>query len=224
MAKKYCKKSSMQAIATEVKTRKGSSSNIQGSNLATDISNLVIPAQRGAPTTTLTASNPSTTIQRGKHTGGSVSVVPQNATATIQSSGAYVPIENGKTLASVKVPATDRMSVAYGTTTPSSNATSITISGLSFSPVGIAIALTSFGSVSTTSPKFITGLFKKDGTVCGVSGTDSEFSAKYFGVFKNASMSFGTNSVTISNIIATLNTSNVSVNFHNKQHTYVVWG
>ena len=74
MAKKYCKKSSLTSVAEEVRTRNGTSAQIPFANIATTISNLAIPAQRGAPSTVLTASNPSTTIQRGKYTGGSVSL------------------------------------------------------------------------------------------------------------------------------------------------------
>lgn len=219
MAKKHCKKSSMQAVAGEVKTRKGSSSNIRGDNIASDISNLVIPAQRGAPETVLTASSTSKTIQRGKYTGGSVSIVPQNATATLSKSGGNVSIESGKTLASVKVPASNLFQSASGTITPSSNATSIGLSNLSFRPVGVIFALTD-GSGATNSPKITYIAYAPSGIYGNIiSG------ANYGGAMvTDASVSVTDNSITISNIRGVDGSTSYTGNFRNTQHSYFAWG
>lgn len=218
MAKKYCAKSSMQAVADEIKTRKGSSSNIQGSNIASDISNLVIPTQRGSPTTVLTASSTSQTIQRGKYTGGSVSVVPQIATAQLSQNGGYVQIESGKTLASVKVPAKNAYSYSSGKITPSNGATSISITGLSFEPTHIAIMNTHIGSVYDD--VVVSFYCAKQEDIMGL------FTARsgYLGKVSNATVSFGTNSVTISNIVGVRNGATINGIFRNKEYCWFVWG
>jgi len=219
MPKKYCKKSSVQSVADEVKTRKGSSSNIQGNNIASDISNLVIPTQRGSPTTVLTASSTSKTIQRGKYTGGSVSVASQNATAVLSRDGGNVTIESGKTLASVKVPASNLFQSASGTITPSSNATSIGLSNLSFRPIGAIFALTS-GSGSTNKPKITYVAYTPNGVYGNIiSG------ANYGGAMvTDASVSVTDNSITISNIRGVDGSTSYTGNFRNAQHSYFAWG
>lgn len=219
MSKKYCKKSSVQSVADEVKTRKGSSSNIRGDNIASDIRNLVIPTQRGAPDTVLTASSTSKTIQRGKYTGGSVSVVPQNATANLSKSGGNVSIESGKTLASVKVPASNLFQSASGTITPSSNATSIGLSNLSFRPIGAIFALTG-GSGSTNKPKITYVAYTTNGVYGNIiSG------ANYGGAMvTDASVSVTDNSITISNIRGVDGSTSYTGNFLNAQHSYFAWG
>ena len=219
MSKRYCKKSSVQSVADEVKTLKGSSSNIQGNNIASDISNLVIPEQRGAPEAVLTASSTSKTIQRGKYTGGSVSVVPQNATATLSKSGGNVSIESGKTLASVKIPASNLFQSASGTITPSSNATSIGLSNLSFRPIGAIFALTA-GSGATRKPKITYVAYTQQGMHGNIiSG------ANYGGAMVNAAtVSVTDNSITISNIRGVDGSTSYTGDFLNAQYSYFAWG
>lgn len=219
MAKKYCKKSSMQAVANEVKTRKGSSSNIQGSSVASDIGNLVIPTQRGAPTTTLTASNQSATVQRGKYTGGSVLVVQQNATATLSQNGGYVPIEDGKTLASVKVPAVNLYRVVTGEITPANNSTSLSLPmESSITPKGfVAIMVTASGGVGTP---YIGGIAYDGTTVYGVAAGSS---ASNGCPITSASVSKSAGNITVSNIVAT-DGSAFSATFKNNKYVYAVWG
>lgn len=219
MAKKYCKKSSMQAVAGEVKTRKGSSSNIQGNNIASDISNLVIPAQRGSPTTVLTASSTSKTIQRGKYTGGSVSVVPQDATATLSKSGGNVSVASGKTLASVKIPASNLFQSVSGKIKPGSSATSIGLSSLSFRPVGAIFALTG-GTGSTRKPTITYVAYAPQVTYGNIiSG------ANYGGAMVNAAtVSVTDNSITIGNIRGVDGSTSYTGNFLGAEYSYFVWG
>lgn len=221
MAKKYCKKSSMQAVADEIRVRGGfpSTYKIQGSYMATEISNLEIPVNRGSPSVTLTASNPSHTVQEGKYTGGSVSVVPQNATATLSQNGGYVPIESEKTLASVKVPAKNAYSYSTGKITPASGATSISISGLSFVPSHIIVVNTSKPS-TLTEKKIVTVYCDKSGTVGGVFPNNSA----YVGSVTSASASFGSNSVSISNVVGVRNGTTLNGVFANVEYSWFAWG
>lgn len=218
MAKKYCKKTSMQSVADEVKTRQGSSSNIQGSNIASDVSNLVIPTQRGSPTTVLTASSASKAIQRGKYTGGSVSVAPQDATAQLSQNGGYVPTESGKTLASIKVPASPVKQIKEGTVTPSENATSVSIDGLTFKPVGAIVALTGTGTTYST-PK-IAFVAYDNGSVYG-----NVVSSTYGGAMvASVSAAITDTSITLSNIVAKDGSTTYNGNFVGGQYVYFVWG
>ena len=219
MSKKYCKKSSIQTVTDEVKTRKGSSSHIQGNNIASDINNLVIPTQRGAPATILTASSTTKTIQRGKYTGGSVSVVPQHAIATLSKSGGDVSIESGKTLASVKIPASNLYQVITGNITPANNATSLTFSGMSFTPVGfVAVMVTASGGVGNP---YIGGIAYTDGHVYGIAAGNTE---KYGVPIIDATISISDSSITVSNIQANENGSIFAAKFKNNPFVYAVWG
>ena len=229
MAKKYCKKSSIQAVADEVKTRAGISqaTPMAFGDIDDTIVGLVIPTARGAPSTVLTASNPSTTIQRGKYTGGSVSVVPQNATATLSQNGGYVQVESGKTLASVTVPAKNTAQVVTGTFKPSSNATSVTIAdqAITFTPQGVYLALAvGVSGTERTSPKFLIGYFTADGTVVGITGYNSSGTPKYYGRVTSLTADFGNGYVTLSNISTNRNGITETANFHNKDYAYIVWG
>lgn len=219
MAKRYCKKSSMQAVADEIKVRGGFSDKIQGSYMATEISNLEKPVDRGSPSVTLTASSPSYTVQEGKYTGGSVSVVPQNATATLSQNGGYVQTEEGKTLASVKVPAKNTYSYSTGKITPASGATSISISGLSFYPSYIVVVNTSRPSVLRNS-QIATVYCDKNGTVKGAFPNNSA----YVGSVTSASASFGSNSVSISNVVGVRNGTTFNGAFANVEYSWFAWG
>ena len=141
MADKYVRKTSLENVASETKTRAGlaSSTKLTPTQIKERITALTIPTSRGTPTQVLTAASPSYTILRGKYTGGSVSVSAQGKTAVLQTSTQTISPDSGKVLSSVTVPAKNTASVAVGTITPSSGATSFSISGLSFTPVGIAI-------------------------------------------------------------------------------------
>lgn len=223
MATKYCKKSSVESVADEVKVRQGSSNSIQGSGLASAINNLVLPTQRGSPNTVLTASSPSKTIQRGEYTGGSVYVTPQSKTATLTVNGSTVNADANKVLSSVTVPAKNTATFNSGSITPSSNATSISVTGLSFKPIGVAIFPTDSGTWDCVSPRFILGMFTSSGIKVGVTGSKKS-GTQYYGVINGASVTFGNNSVSISNITANLNGTAVNATFQAKQFTWVCWG
>ena len=227
MAKRYCKKSSVQSVVNEVKTRRGSSSNIQGSNIASEISGLVLPTQMGAPSTVLTASNPSVTIQRGKYTGGSVSVVPQNATAVLSRDGGNVPIESGKTLASVTVPARNTFSYIAGSTTFQSDSTSFAISNVTFTPKGAIITCT-----KTNGLGFFDGEKAVEGLCIIVNGNNTTsvdgiiYGSGYRGRITSASMTKSGNNLTINSILGTVRGSSVSPYFGDKnaEYSYMIWG
>lgn len=222
--KMYCKKSSVQSVADEVKVRKGSSSSIQGSNIASEINGLVLPTQRGAPNTVLTASNPSVTIQRGKYTGGSVSVVPQNATAVLSRDGGNVTIESGKTLASVTVPAKNVVSYASGKITPADNVTSVQITGLSFSPVGFVVMCTNPNyKMSGSNNAVATVCCYKSGSGYLATGFMPNRSA-YLGVVTSASATFGSNSFSVSNITGSRNGSTINCIFRDREYSWFAWG
>lgn len=220
MAKKYCKKSSMKAVADEIRVREGASSTdkVQGSMMYYRIQNLELPVNYGSPNIVLTANNQSHTVLMGKYTGGSVSVVPQNATATLSQNGGYVPIESGKTLASVKVPAKNVKSVATGSLTPSKNATSITVSGLSFRPVGMAVVLQR-GSTSVVKPK-IGGFIYNNGQINGIAAGGTTYGS----YLTSVSASITDNSITLSNFVVSESGSTFTANFINYQVAYMVWG
>lgn len=219
MSKKYCTKSSIQKVVNEVKTRKGVADNIQGSHIADEIDDLVLPAQRGAPTTTLTAGNQSVTIQRGKYTGGSALVVPQNATAQLSQNGGYVPIENGKTLASVTVPASNVFQSASGKITPSSSATSISLSNLSFRPTGAIFALTQ-GSGAIRSPKITFVAYHNGSTYGNIISGDNYGGA----MINSANTSVTDSSITISNLSGVDGSKTYAGNFLNSEYFYFAWG
>lgn len=223
MAKKYCKKSSVQSVANEVKIRKGSASIIQGSSIASDIDALVLPIQRGAPNTVLTASSTSKTIQRGKYTGGSIYVTPQSKTATLTPNGSTIAADSNKVLSSVTIPAKSTATFAYGNITPSSGATAISVSGLSFNPIGFAIFPTGSGSWNTDTPQFMLGMFTKDGMKLGITGSNKS-GTLYYGVINAASVTFGNGSVSLSIITASLKGAAVNATFQAKQFTWISWG
>lgn len=221
MAKKYCRKSSIKAVADEIRVREGSSSTdkVQGSMMYYRIQNLELPVNYGSPNTVLTANNQSHTVLMGKYTGGSVSVTPQNATATLSQNGGYVPIEDGKTLASVKVPAKNAYSYSAGKITPASGATSISISGLSFTPLCIVVVNTS--KPSTLRENQIAVVYcDKSGTVRGVFPNKSA----YVGSVTSASASFGSNSVSISNVVGVRNGTTINGAFANVEYSWFAWG
>lgn len=227
MAKRYCKKSSVQSVANEVKVRKGSSSSIQGNNIASEINGLVLPTQKGAPNTVLTASNPSATIQRGKYTGGSVSVVPQNATAVLSRDGGNVPIESGKTLASVTVPARNTFSYIAGSTTFQSDSTSFAISGVTFTPKGAIITCTRVNGIGFFDrEKAVEGLciIVNDNNTTSVDGII--YGSGYKGRITSASMTKSGNNLTINSILGTVEGSSVSPYFcdKNAEYSYMIWG
>lgn len=223
MAQKYCKKSSVQSVANEVKTLKGAASNIQGGNIASDINALILPTQRGAPNTVLTASSPSKTIQRGEYTGGSVYVTPQSKTATLTPNGSTITADSNQVLSSVTVPKKNTATFDVRPVKPSSGATSIGVSGLSFAPIGFAIFPTDSGSWTTSTPQFMLGMFTKDGMKLGITGSNKS-GTMYYGVVTSASVSFGNNSVSVSNIQSSLNGTAVNATFQAKYFTCVSWG
>ena len=223
--KYYCHKDSFTnasgtGVVDELRVRNGTVLAIPFDQIVPTINGLVIPAQRGAPNTQLTVNAPSKTIERGIYTGGSVSVNPQNVTAVLTAAGNTVTGENGRPMSSVIIPAANVFSYAVGTITPADKSTSISISGLSFTPVGFALLVTNATSKYTLEYSAILNLFCAGGTVDGCLTAQSGRRGKVTG----ASVSFGSGSVSISNITAVRNGSSVSPYFRNSEHSYFVWG
>lgn len=221
MAKKYCKKSSLESIADEIRTRAGTNDTMTPAQMKTAVDNLVIPTQQPTSYINLGASNSPYTIPKGIHSGhGTVTVSTQSKTATLSANGSTVYPDSGKVLSSVTIPAKNTFSVAVGTLTPSDKATSISITGLSFQPKGIAVMVTNASSSYVLEPRAIVNISSINNTVDGCLTASSGYKGRVTG----ATVSFGSNSVSISNITATRNGSSVSPYFRNQEHSYFVWG
>lgn len=224
--KYYCKKSSIKSVVSEVKTKAGISQStaMPFSDIASTIDSFVIPTQRGSPTEALTNSSRTYTIQRGVYTGGTVSVSAQSKTATLKASDSRVSPDSGKVLSSVIVPASNVYSVAEKTIpSPTRGATSITVSGLSFTPVGIILILTS-ASVGVAKP-YIGGLScVKSGNSWSVRGIAAGADEKYGVPITSASVSMTSTSITISNIVATEGSSTFAATFSSNKLSCFVWG
>ena len=141
MADRWCKKSSVQSVADEIKVRAGKQGQtIPFSNFVSEINNLVIPTQQSTEYIALDRNRTSYTIPRGIHSGsGTVSVDPQAKTVTLTQNGGTVYPNNGTVFSSVTVPAKNTVSVKSGTVTPSSGQSTIIIDGIGFSPTGYAL-------------------------------------------------------------------------------------
>ena len=224
MADKYCKKSSFESVADEIRIRAGlaSSNKLTPSQMKTQIDNLAIPAQRGSPSKELKTNDALYTIQKGKYTGGSVYIDPQAKTATLTQNGGTVTDANNKPISSVTVPATNKVTLATGTLSLSEGQTSVSITGLSFSPKGYALCLNSTSSVSYSKfeGRIMFIMQVKDGILYGrIGGTTKVTSGDEIAGIPITSTSsvFGSNYVTISGV-------NGSSSFTGYTHVYVVWG
>ena len=140
-----------------------------------------------------------------------------------------MPIESGKTLASVTVPAKNTATVIYGNVTPSDGQTSISITGLNFEPTGYAISYNgSSSSPYSSNTKLMTLLQTKSGTLYGmIKGNVTKMSpesARAGVPVTSTTSSFGSNYVTISGVTGTLEGTNYSTSFWGYQYSYIVWG
>lgn len=211
-----CNDASIRLIADEVRKKAGTSQQIPFVNIADMIRGLVVPVDRGSPSAFVTSANPVYQIQRGKYSGGLVSVVPENVTAVLSKDGGYVEINNAA--ASVSVPAKNVYSYDSKKITPSDNATSISINGLSFSPTHFVIINTYVGGIYDNA---VVSLYCDNG-----GGIQGLFTARsgYLGSVTSASVSFGNGSVTISNIVGVRNGSTINGIFRNKEYCWFAWG
>ena len=224
--KYYCHKDSFTnanetGIVDELRVRNGTAAAIPFNQIVPTINGLVIPAQCGAPNKELKVNAPSKTIERGVYTGGSVYVDPQAKTAVLTTAGSTVSDENGRPLSSVTIPAANVYSTAAGLLSFAADTTSIGISGLSFSPVGMIVVCTR-PHFEISAPRNVVALYcLKNGTIDGlllrVSG--------YAGRITGGSVSFGNNSVSVSNITGTRNGSAITgCRFHEYEYAFFVWG
>lgn len=230
MADKYCKKSSLETVADEVRVRAGlsSSSKLTTAQMKTTIDALEIPVQRGAPSVALTGSSPSYTIQKGVYTGGKVSVTGQSKTATLSQNGSTVAPDSGKVLTSVTVPAKNTVSVKSGTIPMSSGQSTVLIDDIGFSPTGYALCFdVSSVTTSNISGKILLIMQTKSGTLLGrIMHTDTVSSGDgTVGIpITSTSTTWGSNSLSISNIVGTLSGTTYNGTFPGYSFRYVVWG
>ena len=190
--------------------------------MATRIGDLEIPIQRGSLSKELKTNDTSSVIQRGVYTGGFIYIDPQAKTARLTQNSSTITDENNKPISSVKIPAKNMYSVFQTTITPTDNATSFSVTGLSFRPVGIVIQQSKHTSKigKLTSPYFIVGIFNASGVVVGLSGSASN----YYGVMQSATVSISNGAITVSDMVANRNGTSEAVKFDNTEHTCFVWG
>ena len=153
--RKWCKKSSLDAVANALRVQSTASGSLSFPNgFVTAIkNNMVIPTNRGSYSDTLTTTKSSVTLPRGVYSGGSVGVTPQSKTVDPQTAAFTVNADSGKALTSVTVRGIDAYSVYAGTWT-ASDASSFSVSGLSFKPEGaiiVAISSLSYNNVVAVS-------------------------------------------------------------------------
>ena len=236
---KYCKKSSLEALADEIRVRAGESSSTKytfPNGFETAISGLVIPTQRGAPSKELKTNDSSYTIQRGVYTGGSVTVDPIELTANPSSSQQTIKDNtNNKPLKKVTVNAANLYQVATGVWQSSTkNPSSMSVSGLSFKPVGVIVLTLS--TLASSSPYYFIRWFcaLSDGTVYGYARGRTSTSRTFLGAkIVSASVTFGNNSVSLSNIVCNdTGYGNQTSYFYqhsttaanNSRYFYYIWG
>lgn len=230
----YCKKSSIETIVSEIKTKTGipQSTKIPFENINDTIDSMQIPIQRGSPTTILTNTNKNYTIPKGVYTGGTVSVNTETKTATLQTQDKTITPSSGKLLASVIVPASNVFSIPTKTqdkmkTPATSGATSFTTNDLNFLPKNIIIIYSGSASgVGGVKKPTIAGVSYINGEVKGVAaGSNSPYGVPITNATVQVSQnSSGKYSMTISNIIATENGTAFTATFYKTPYTYLVWG
>lgn len=211
MADKYCKKSSLEALADEIRVRNGDSSSTKylfPNEFESTISGLLIPTQRGAPSKELKTNDSSYTIQRGVYTGGSVFVDPvsyegQNAINPSSSQQTISDSTNKKPIKKVVVNAANLYQVSVGNWRGTTkNPTSWSISGLPFKPVGLIFLTDS--TLTSSSPYYYIRWFcaLSDGTVYGYARGRTSTSKTFLGAkIVSASVTFGNSNVSFSNVI-----------------------
>lgn len=221
MANYYCKKSSLESLAAAIKAGAGiaSSTKLKVSDFASKIASFVIPTNRGSPSETLNTSKTTYTIRKGKYTGGSVSVSSQTKTATLSASGSTVSPDSGKVLEKVTIPARDVFIAESGLITPGADNT-MTISGLTFKPIGIAMYADETYGQTFKKPQ-LACFYWKNGEVKGSAVSDNVIAAPV----TSATVSTTNTSITISNVVATYNGTSFNCTWKiNRQWCYFVWG
>lgn len=219
MATYYCKESSLQALAAAIKNGAGiaSATKLAVNQFAAKIRAFVIPTSRGSPIYTLDTTKTSQAIQRGKYTGGSVSVTTEIITATLTAGGSTVSPASGKVIEKVIIPARDDYLSKCGTFTPGANNT-FSITNLTFKPVGIVM----YASVlSGAKQPQLVNFSWVNGEAKGTAVSNSIFSGA---PVTSASVSTTNSSISISNVVATANGSSFNCTWQTKQWTYFVWG
>ena len=241
MADKYCKKSSLKALADEIRVRNGDSSNTKylfPNEFESTISGLLIPTQRGAPSKELKTNDVSYTIPKGVYTGGSVYVDPIDYPTIVQSSSSQQTIRdttNNKPLKKVTVAAANSHPVAVGTwRVGTKNPSSMSITGLSFKPIGVIVLSSS--TLSPSSPYYFIRWFcaLSNGTIYGYARGRASTSRDFLGAkINSASVAFSQGSVSLSNIICNDKTyGNQTAYFfqssttaaNNWPYFYYIWG
>ena len=228
MTKKYCKKSSLESIADEIRTRAGTNDTMTPAQMKTAVDNLVIPTQQPTSYINLGASNSPYTIPKGIHSGhGTVTVRTQSKTATLSANGSTVYPDSGYVLSSVTVPAKTAFSYIADSTTFQSDSTSFTISGVTFTPKGAIITCTNTNGLGFFDRgKAVEGLciIVNDNNTTSVDGII--YGSGTRGRITSASMTKSGNNLTINSVLGTAGGSSVSPYFGDKnaEYSYMIWG
>ena len=220
----YCKKSSLDSIAAAIRGRSGKNNLLSFPNdFKDEIDALEIVQSKGSPSETLDATTKIYTIQKGRYTGGSVSVIPDTSQElTPSSSSQSISGQNGKTLAKVKVKAVPLYKIAEGLLQPSSSRTSWSLTGLSFQPEGaIMVAL---GSVDLLKTYGIAGITNDLHGTSGYGYARSYSSSGAPGAVVSSPISLGTDSVSITNPQVTDPSKGTQAGLLSDPYYYCVWG
>ena len=239
----YCKKSSLEAIADEIRVRNGDSSSTKylfPSGFTSTISGLLIPTQRGAPSKELKTNDSSYIIQKGVYTGGSVTVDPIEWLTIVQPSASQQIIKdaNNKPLKKVTVGAYNLHPLAVGAWRGSvKNPTSITVSNITyngspFKPIGLILICAS-SDYSSDKSGSINQMWFVDGVVGGhATASNSTSSTNRSAIITSANVSFSNGSFSVSNVSCRDTAKTQTAHFYqqytnassNANYLYYVWG
>ena len=204
----YCKKSSMQEVASAIKSASGNSHAITfPDQFVSRVNNLELVEQKSNPSVTLHKDNTSYTLPKGRYNGGTISVTPEAKTVTPTNAVQSVQASANKALSQVTVSALPGFRVLTGTYDTGSSTivtSSWTVSGINdFTPMGAVIMKA--------------GLTNTNNICAGVA---SEKKGSYYGVTTSSSTPGGTLSSGI-----TLGTNSVTITAQFEGvYRYVIWG
>lgn len=225
MASKYVKKSSIQGMVDIAKTQAGVNDSLTLPQGVVDTINAIEPiVNRGSPSVLLSANSENDKtypIPKGRFTGGTVTVNPQEKTVTPTTKKQTIAADTNRALKKVTVQPTPLYKVKTGHTAALKNATSISIN-VDFKPEGAIISYSSYGSVNNYS------------RIVGVTNSLNGLSMYGFSQGGSATakpggrvqtpVTLGTNSVTVTNPTY-LNPSGTSkAGLFSGIYVYVIWG
>lgn len=233
MADKYVKKSSIQQVVDVAKMQAGVSDSLTLPQEVVDTINAIEPiVNQGSPSVLLSANSTNDktySIPKGRFTGGTVTVNPQEKTVTPTTKKQTIKADTNRALKKLTINPTPTYKVQTGTFTlqRGTNAiakTSWSVTGLSFKPEGVIIGrqILGFGDGYT----IVTMTNATHGTSgYGVAENDGTSSSKAPGCIVNTAISLGTNSVSVSAPKVTTPAGvTKDARFFGKTYVYVIWG